>query len=435
MKLLLNFNAMPVLIAVSCCCVVIPARALAQTMHFPTKLPTAKAETVGMSTAGLNHIDEIMQEYIDAGTIQGAITAVARRGKVVHFSTHGEMDVEKARRMEPNAIFIMASSAKAVAGVATMVLIEEGLLSPSDPVSKYIPEFADLQVAVPAEPVKGPATPTSESKGKGKSKGKRKGEIPKHRLVPVDTPLTIHHLLTHTAGLMTNGLGAAVSQVKPRTPEDTRATYVPRLAKVPLDFQPGTQRRYSPNGGITVMTRIIEIVSETPYNEFVQKRILIPLEMNNTYFNVPRDKQSQRVVIKGVDFSKKNEGWGLFSTAEDYLHFQQMLLNGGELFGYRVMSPDAVRMMSSNQVGDIDLTSDPKSRRGMGHGYTVSITLDPELAGNYRGQGAFGGGGAAGTMSWTDPQNEIAAVIMLQQPTRGSVQSDFAKAIQQAIIE
>jgi CubicO group peptidase (beta-lactamase class C family) len=319
-------------------------------------------------------------------------------------------------------------------------LTQEGLISPSDPVSKYIPEFADVKVAVPVEPAKGTATPTSnaklkgESKGKIKGKGKRKIEIPEYRLVPVDKPLTIHHLLTHTAGLKTGGLGELVSQVKAPTPDDTRATYVPRLAEVPLDFQPGTQRRYSPNGGITVMTRIIEIVSEAPFDKFVQERIFGPLEMNTSYYGVPRDKQSKRVVIQGVDFSKKNEGWGLFSTAEDYLHFQQMLLNGGKLFGNRVMSPDAVRMMSSNQVGDIDLISDPKFRKGMGHGYTVDITLDPEVAANYRGKGAFGFGGAAGTISWTDPENELVAVIMLQQP-RGSVQQDFAKAIQEAIIE
>lgn len=436
MKAFPKINTTPALLVFALVCGLAIARTSGEPMHAPTKMPMAKAESVGMSTEGLNRLDGVMQGHVDAGTIQGAITAVARRGKVVHFSTHGEMDVEKGRAMELDAIFIMASSAKPLVGVASMMLIEEGLISPSDPVSKYIPEFADVKVAVPAKPAKSAARSTSQPKFKGqiKGKGKGKGEIPEHRLVPVDTPLTIHHLLTHTAGLMTNGLGAAVSQVKPRTRDDTRATYVPRLAKVPLDFQPGTQRRYSPNGGITVMTRIIEIVSETPYNEFVQKRILNPLEMNNTYFNVPRDKQSKRVVIKGVDFSKKKEGWGIFSTAEDYLHFQQMLLNNGELFGNRVMSPGAVRMMSSNQVGDIDLTSDPKSRKGIGHGYAVRITLDPELAANYRGEGTFGGGGAAGTMSWTDPENEIAAVIMLQQP-RGVVQRDFAKAIQQAIIE
>jgi CubicO group peptidase (beta-lactamase class C family) len=133
-------------------CGLVISQVSAQSMHTPTEMPQAKAESVGMSTEGLKRIDEIMQGHIDAGTIQGAITAVARRGKVVHFSTHGEMDVQKGRAMEPDAIFIMASSAKPVVGVAAMMLIEEGLISPSDPVSKYIPEFADMSVAVLTQP-------------------------------------------------------------------------------------------------------------------------------------------------------------------------------------------------------------------------------------------------------------------------------------------
>lgn len=264
MKIFSRRNAIPRLLAFSLILGLTISGASAEPMHTPTKMPMAKAESVGMSTKGLSHIDDVIQEYIDAGTIKGAITIVARRGEVVHFSTHGDMDVKKGRAMETDAIFRMASSAKAVTGVATMVLVDEGLISPSDPVSKYIPEFADVKVAISVEG-KSKADPMGKvkakhtSKSKGKSKAKGAGDVPEHRLVPVDTPLTIHHLLTHTAGLMTDGLGAAVSTVEPRTADDTRATYIPRLAKVPLDFQPGTQRRYSPGGGITVVTRIFEI--------------------------------------------------------------------------------------------------------------------------------------------------------------------------------
>ncbi|QXD23315.1 beta-lactamase family protein [Opitutia bacterium ISCC 51] len=396
----------------------------AQPMHTPTKMPMAKAESVGVSTGGLKRIDEVMQGHIEAGTIQGAITAVARRGKVVHFSTHGEMDVLKGREMERDAIFIMASSAKPVVGVAAMMLIEKGLISPSDPVSKYIPEFANMKVAVLADP--------TASMSKFKTQGKRK--IPEHRLVPVETPMTIHHLLTHTSGLVSGGLGAKVGPVPRRKDDDTRASYTLRLAKTPLDFQPGTQWSYSAGAGLHVMSRIIEIASGTPFEEYVQKRIFDPLEMNHSYFRVPSDKQSKRVVIKGVDLSKKKEGWGVFSSTEDYLHFEQMLLNGGELFDHRLLSPASVKMMGSNQVNDLYATSNKKGQAGMGFGYTVAVTLDPDTAMNHRGKGASGWGGAAGTMSWTDPENELVAVIMLQQP-RGSMRSDFAKAIYQAIIE
>lgn len=444
MNVLSKINATPVLLALSLVCCLTIYRASAEPMHTPTKMPMAEAESVGMSTEGLSRIDDMMQEHIDAGHIQGGATIVARRGKVVHFSTHGEMDVEKGRAMETDAIYIMASSAKPVIGVATMMLIDEGLMSLSDPISKYIPEFADMKVAIPAEPGEGKGskewskdnengTGKEWDKGKAKGKGKEwnnskgKGDVPATRLVPVDTPVTIHHLLTHTSGLTGGGIE--------RSNEDTLATYVPKLAEAPLIFQPGTQWVYGNVGIHSVLPRVIEIVSETPFYEFMRERVFNPLEMNNSYFYLPSDKQSKRVVLKDFDVSKK-KGGGLLSAAEDFLHFEQMLLNGGELFGHRLLSPASVDLMSSDHVGDLFSTSGKgkKAQKGMGFGYTVAITLDPNLAGNNRGKGAFGWGGAAGTMSWTDPENQLVAVIMLQQP-RGSMQSDFAKAIQQAIIE
>jgi CubicO group peptidase (beta-lactamase class C family) len=433
MKALPQINPTPALVAFSLCCGLI-SRASAEPMHTPTKMPMANAESVGTSTDGLSRINEVMQEHVDAGHIQGAVTIVARRGKVVHFSTHGQMDVKKGRVMEPDAIFRMASSSKPVLGVAAMMMIEEGLIKPSDPVSKYIPEFANQKVAVLAEPADQDVSPTSI-----KSKKNSKKEVPKHRLVPVDTPVTIHHLLTHTSGIMSGGLGSAVNPVK-RT--GALATYIPKLAKVPLDFQPGTRWSYSPRTGLDVVARIIEIVSETPFDEFLRERIFNPLEMTNTYFNLPTDKESKRVVMN-VDWAK-SKGWGkrtkyfsasggLSSAAEDYLHFEQMLLNGGELFGHRLLSPAGVKMMGSNQVGDL-FAGGKKGQKGMGFGYTVAVTLDPNAATNNRGKGAFGWGGAFGTLSWTDPQNELVAVIMLQQPN-GRTQSDFGKAVRQAVIE
>ena len=214
---------------------------------------------------------------------------------------------------------------------------------------------------------------------------------------------------------------------------------------MPLDFQPGTRWSYSPRTGLDVVGRIIEIVSETPFDEFLRERIFNPLEMNCSYFNLPSDKESKRVVMKGGDWAKL-KGWGptkyfsasggLSSAAEGYLHFEQMLLNGGELFGHRLLRPTSVKMMSSNQVGELysGPTGRKKGKKGMGFGYTVAVTLDPDAAANNRGKGAFGWGGAFGTISWTDPENELLAVIMLQQP-HGRTQSDFGKAVRQAIIE
>ena len=432
MNMLPKLNATPVLLAFSLSLVLTIPGLSAEPMHTPTKMPMARAESVGMSTEVLSRIDEMMQDRIDAGHIQGGATIVARRGKVVHFSTHGEMDVEKGRAMEPDALYIMASSAKPVIGVATLMLVDEGLISLSDPISKFIPEFANQKVAVPAKPSNGDGK-KEWSKGKGDNKGKKwdkgkgktnkgKGDVPAQRLVPLDTPLTIHHLLTHTSGLTSGGIE--------HTKEDALATYAPKLSKAPLIFQPGTRWVYGNVGIHAVLPRIIEIVSETPFHEFMQERVFNPLEMNNTYFNLPSEKVSK--LILRDDY--KNKGGGFVSAAEDFLHFEQMLLNGGELFGRRLLSPASVKMMSSNQVGDLFATSGKgeKAQKGMGFGYAVAVTLDPIAAANGRGKGAFGWGGAAGTVSWTDPKNELVGVLMLQQPRGGG---NFAKIVLEAIIE
>ena len=241
--------------------------------------------------------------------------------------------------------------------------------------------------------------------------------------MPLDTPLTIHHLLTHTSGLTGGGIE--------HTKKDALATYVPKLAGAPLIFQPGTRWVYGNVGIHSVLPRIIEIVSETPFHEFMQERVFNPLEMNNTYFHVPSDKESKVILLNSV---KSKGGGGLISAAEDFLHFEQMLLNGGELFGRRLLSPASVKMMGSNQVGDLFSTSGKgaKAQKGMGFGYAVAVTLDPIAAANGRAKGAFGWGGAAGTVSWTDPENELVGVLMLQQPRGGG---GFANIVRDAIID
>ena len=394
------------------------------------EIPVAEAESVGMSTKRLQRIDTAMQRHIDAGKIQGAVTAVARRGKVVHFKAHGLMDVEAKRPMSGDAIFIMMSSTKPILGVAAMMMIEEGLIRPSDPVGKYIPELADMQVAVLKDPADEDISPLQFDRR----------NPPAHRLVPAKTPITIHHLLTHTSGLMSGGLGAAVSG-RGKAERGTLASYIPTLGEVPLDFQPGSRRAYSGTTGLDVVARIIEIVSGVPFDEFVQTRIFDPLEMNDTHYNLPPSKASRRVAIQGSDMS----GWfgettyfsgsfGLSSTAKDYLHFQQMLLNGGELFGRRLLGPRTVAMMTSDHVGHLSRGSGRKGGPGRGAGYTVGVILDPIAANSRRSAGAFGSGGAFGTISWSDPAEEIAGVIMLQQPY-GPAIYDFENAVRQAIID
>lgn len=396
------------------------------------KIPTVKPEKVGMSSERLERINDVMQRHIDAGDIQGGITIVARRGKIVHYETHGMMDVENGRAMEKDAIFRMASSTKPFLGVAAMMMIEEGLIRPRDEVSQYIPEFADMMVAVLAQPADEDISPLVV----------RRGQVPDHRLVPAERPITIQHLLTHTSGLMSSGLGSAVAERRRRGPDDTLATYIPTLGDVPLDFQPGTRWTYSPGTGLDVVSRIIEIVSETPFDVFLQERIFEPLGIKDSHFNLPEEKQSRRVVIRGRDSSRFSgrgptkyfsASGGLSSTAEDYLRLEQMFINGGELFGHRLLSPRSVEMMASNQVGDL-YHGLGRNQSGVGFGYTVAVVLDPIAADSRRGKGAFGWGGAFGTMSWTDPKEELTAVIFLQQRHQPT-QADFENAIRQAIIE
>jgi len=396
------------------------------------EIPAAVPEEVGMSSERLDRINTVMQRHIDAGDIQGAVTAVARRGKLVHFETHGLMDVDNNRPMESDSIHIMMSSTKPLLGVAAMMMLEEGLIRPEDPVSKYIPEFADMHVAVLREPVDENISPYRVDPR----------NIPAHRLVPADREITIHDLLTHTSGLASGGLGSAVQERRQRDPDATLESEMPRYAAYALDFQPGSRWAYSPGVGLDVVARIVEIVSGQRFDEFLQDRIFDPLDMKSSYFNVPPEYQSKRVVIADRDMSRFfdrpptkyfSASGGLSSSAEDYLKFEQMLVNGGELFGNRLLSPRTVRMMGSNQIGDL-YRGFSRNQEGMGFGYTVGVTVDPITSNARRSAGAFGWGGAFGTRSWSDPEEELTAVLFLQQP-HGPTQYDFENAVQQAILE
>ena len=383
-----------------------------------------------MSSERLLRIGAAMQRHIDSGEIQGAVTAVARRGKVVHFEAHGLMDVERGRAMQENAIFRMASSSKPVLGVATVMLIEEGLLQPTDEVAAYLPEFGEMQVAVLKDPADRDVSPWFVT-------GK---QPPAHRLVPAQRAITIHHLLTHTSGLDSYGLGSAVAVLPEAGPEATLASRVPLYAGMPLDFQPGTRWGYSPRLGHDVVARVIEIVSGLPYDEFVRTRIFEPLGMTDTHFNLPPEKESRRVVIHGLD--AKAKGWdkpSRYVSASGGLSAPPPTSALRADAGQRrdpvreaPATPGIVATMSSNQVGE--LYQGNGKQPGRGFGYAVAVVLDPAAAHSARGRGAFGWGGAFGTATWTDPALEITAVLMVQQGSE-RVLRDFEHAIRAAIVD
>lgn len=412
--------------------------ALVSTCAWPSlaaDLKTSKPERVGMSSQRLQRIDEIMQRHIDAGHITGAVTAVARRGKLVHFEAHGFSDPNAKTPMPKDAIFRMASSSKPVTGVAILMLVEEGRVRLSDPVSTYIPEFKSMQVAVPKQ-------------GKSEAEARRaNGGKPDVDLVAASREITIEDLMTHTSGLQSGGLGAALNPV-PRSPGETLATYIPKLAAAPLDFQPGTRWSYSALAGIDTLARIVEIASGMTFDEFLRKRLFEPLDMRDTAFVIPAEKQPRLLPL----FRRQGNAWeaastpsflatrtyfsgagGLYSTAHDYIRFEQMLVNGGELDGKRILSPKTVQLMSMNHVGDLFRGLRGRDN-GLGFGLTVYVTVDEANATRWRTAGSFGWAGAFGTITWSDPKEELIGVLMIQQ-SNDLVQNDFATAVMQAIVD
>ena len=317
---------------------------------------------------------------------------------------------------------------KVVTGVAVMMMVEEGKVRITDPVSRFIPEFKHLKVAVAQEAPEG-----DDQLGSS------------FYMVPADREITVRDLLTHTSGLASGPMSNTTVRPVARQPEDTLADYVPRLGQTALEFQPGTQWSYSPQAGFDTLGRIVEIVSGVPFDEFLQQRVFAPLGMQETAFHAterlkPRlvtayrrtpdgiirdpnpDRMQSRVYFMGAG--------GLVMTAEDYLRFGQMLLNGGELNGERLLSPRTVEQMASLHI------SDTLPGRGVGEGYGLSVRVlsDAIVGGSRLSDGSFGWSGAYGTHFWVDPKEEIVAILMIQTPIR-EMRPEFENAVMQAIIE
>jgi CubicO group peptidase (beta-lactamase class C family) len=257
--------------------------------------------------------------------------------------------------------------------------------------------------------------------------------------------------MTHTSGLASGGAGSReAGRVAPRTATTNLAEYIPKLGGAPLDFQPGTQWAYSALAGIETLGRIVEVASGLTFDQFLKQRLFDPLGMKDTTF-VPRPDQAPRIVTlydRSPNGLQRQDvpGWlatrtlfsgggGLWSTAEDYLQFGQMLVQGGELNGKRLLSPRTIALMSSNHVGDLFASRGATGgRAGMGFGLTVDVVLDSVIAGDARSTGSFGWGGAFGTNFWVDPKEQIVGVLMVQTPG-GPLRADFQNAVRQAIID
>jgi CubicO group peptidase (beta-lactamase class C family) len=391
-------------------------------------LPRAKPEDVGFSPDRVQRINDVIRRHIEEHRIAGAVTLVGRRGAVVHFEAHGLMDLDSKRPMRTDTLFRMASSTKPVTGVAVMMLVEEGKIRLSDPVSKFIPEFKEMKVAV------------------------RKDGESDVQLVPADRAITIRDLLTHTSGLATGGLG---TQRMPRDsmwpkPDDALATLIPRLAAFPLDFQPGTRWRYSGLAGLDVLGRVVEIASGHPYDEFLERRVFEPLGMKDTFFDLPADRQDRlATVYRGTDKGLEKSAFtlrfpktyfsgagGLVSDAEDYFRFGQSFISNPRT-GRRLLSPRAVELFSSNHVGEM-FPGQLGRPKGMGFGLSVEVVVDSVQAATFRSNGSFGWDGAFGTHFWVDPKEQLVGVLLVQAmagPVVAGIQRDFETAVMQAIVE
>ena len=396
------------------------------------QVPAGAPEDVGLSAKRLERIGEMIQRAIDAKQISGAVTVVARRGQVAHFEAHGLMNLEADAPMRKDTIFPIASMTKPVTGVAILMLVEEGKVRLSDPVSRFIPEFKDTQVAMPRADAAG-----------------EEGGI---YTVPASREITVHDLITHTSGLGSGGAASeATARIAPRKLTGTVADWAAALGAAPLDFQPGTRWAYSGLAGIDTLGRIVEVASGLTFDEFLRQRIFEPLGMKDTAFNVP-DKSMSRVVTlygrspDGLQHRAVPEwvatrtlhggGGGLWSTAEDYLQFAQMLVNKGELNGTRLLGSRTVDLMASNHVGELYAQAGRVGGRpGKGFGLTVDVVLDGAVAReDHRSTSSFGWSGAFGTTFWVDPKEEMTAILMVQTPG-GPLRADFQNAVMQAIVD
>lgn len=402
-------------------------------------LPKAKPEEVGLSTERLQRINALIQSAIETNQLTGAVTLVARKGRVAHYEAQGFMELDNKTPMRKDALFRMASSSKPVASVAILMLMEEGKLRLNDPISRFIPEFRNPKVAV----LKSTTPPPPAAPG-------QPPPAPDIYTIPASRIITVRDLLTHTSGLGSGGpsAGEMAKVAQTRTPTDTLADYIPRLGPLPLDFQPGTQWRYSPGAGIDTLGRIVEIASGLTFDQFLKQRIFDPLGMKDTFFALPEDRLPRLMTLyrRVNNQLEKNPNQpsllnqkyfsgagGLVSTAEDYFRFAQMLANGGQLNGKRLLSPRTVELMSSNHVGEM-FVGQLGRPAGMGFGFAVEVVVDAIKANSRRSNGSFGWDGAFGTHFWVDPKEQLVAVLMIQTPNR-TLHADFENAVMQAIVE
>lgn len=412
-------------------------------------LPKAKPEDVGMSSERLKKIKTYFEGEVTAGRLPGGVIAVARQGKLVMYETFGKHNPATNTAMPKDAIFRVYSMSKPFASVAAMALVEDGVIQLTDPVSKWLPDFANMKVSVASKGADGKTV---------------------YEMVPAARPILVQDLMRHTSGLAYGEITqnepvkqayAAAGIYKPGKNEyDSRdmtpAEQVAGVAKAPLIHQPGTTWEYS--FASDILGRVVEAASKKTLGAFLSERVFKPLKMVDSGFYIPGSNlkrlaepfetdpwTKQKFPLLDVSAPPKNDsgGAGAVSTTSDYLRFAQMLLNGGSLDGARVLSPTTIRLMASDHLGD--RKSNPLTPGGLllgtPEGYTFGLGFlvreKQGMAGVHGSIGEFMWAGYAGTFFWVDPAQQLAVVFMAQQsgPSRGYYRRSMKNLVSQAIVK
>lgn len=403
---------------VSCCLLTEPALTQA--------LPRARPEEVGLSPAALERITTTLQSYVDSGKYPGFLALIARHGKLVYLASVGWMDVEHRRAMSPDAVFRIYSLTKPIASTAVMQLYERGKVRLDDPVSKYIPAFAGVKVYAGGSA----AAPV---------------------LRDPERPVTIADLLTHSSGLTYGFFGSTpadsiYSRAGLNNPHWTLAQLSDSLAHLPLAFSPGSRWNYGYS--IDVLAHVVELVSGMTFDRYLDSALFRPLDMSMTAFHVTPAMEGHLTTLytSGTDGKLQasapliataytpegkmlSGGGGLLSTVSDYVRFAQMLLNGGQLDGRRVLKRETVALMMKDQLppGLTPIPGPaadwPPGKNGFGYGGAVRVDSDKTVPGS---PGTFRWAGAASTFFWVDPQADLTAMVWTQcLPPSWSLDAQF----------
>ena len=379
-------------------------------------LPEATPESVGVSSERLARLTTVMRKAVEKGDVPGVVVMLARNGKLIYSQSFGMQDKAMGVPMKIDSIFRAYSMTKPVVSVATLMLLEEGRLTLNEPISKYLPEFKEMKVGVEATDASTGATSFST--------------------VPAKRAITVQDLLRHTSGIPYGVFTPVRYHVQKLykeadlfNPALTSDAFSKKVAQLPLAFEPGTAWEYGHSSDI--LGRVVEVASGQSLDLFLRERIFEPLKMPDTAFHVPPEKHS-RIAQNQVDpaLGKPADmldvtkppamyagGHGLVTTAADYLRFAQMLANGGELDGARILGPKTVAFMTADHIGDkISQGGFWIPGPGYGFGLGFAVRKDTGLSQWPSTVGEFNWGGYAGTAFWVDPKEQLVPVMMMQAP-------------------